>query len=85
MDNGVTQKGQRLRFRLYNLFSFGLPAILTLSTLIIHLVISNTVPASGNSTLSQLPAANRRSLIAPGIGSDTCFLAGYLAKVKLVI
>ena len=56
-------RNQRKRFYHFNLYSWGLPLLVTIVTLTIHL----------------LPEESTLSIITPGFGQDTCFFNGYAA------
>merc|ERR1711892_431219 len=58
-------RNQRKRFYYFNLYSWGLPGLVTMVTVVIHL----------------LPQEMTVSIVTPGFGHDTCFFHGYAAQM----
>jgi len=61
----MRHRNQRIRFYYFNIYSWGLPGLVTIVTFAMHV----------------LPQELAESIVTPGFGNDTCFFHGYAAQM----
>merc|ERR1711874_40881 len=65
VHSDIRLRNQRSRFFYFNMYSWGLPGVVTIVTFAIHV----------------LPQEVAVSIVTPGFGDDTCFFHGYAAQM----